>query len=78
MLAVFETVVNKFGPWFICFAMIGVFLYETHRHEETLVSINSQLTNALEAVAKVHETQTELLARDGFILPPLNGPQPSR
>ena len=38
MLVVFETVVNKFGPWVICFAMIGVFLYEAHRHEETLIS----------------------------------------
>ena len=78
MLVVFETVVNKFGPWIICFAMIGICLYEAHRHEETLVSINSQLTTALESVAKVHETQTELLARDGFILPPPNGPQPLR
>jgi hypothetical protein len=78
MLVVFETVVNKFGPWVICFAMIGICLYEAHRHEETLVSINSQLTTALESVAKVHETQTELLARDGFILPPPNGPQPLR
>ena len=78
MLVVFETVINKFGPWFICFAMIGVFLYEAHRHEETLIAINSQLTTALESVAKVHETQTELLARDGFILPPPNGPQPLR
>ena len=61
MLVVFETVVNKFGPWGICFAMIGVFLYEAHRHEETLISINKQLTNALEAVARAHEKQTELL-----------------
>jgi hypothetical protein len=61
MLAAFETVVNKFGPWVICFAMIGVFLYEAHRHEETLIAINRQLTNALESVAKAHEMQTELL-----------------
>ena len=78
MLVVFETIVNKFGPWFICFAMISVFLYEAHRHEETLISLNGQLTAALESVAKVHESQTELLARDGFILPPQNGPQPLR
>ncbi len=78
MLVVFETVINKFGPWIICFAMIGICLYEAHRHEETLISINSQLTNALESVAKVHETQTELLAKDGFILPPQNGPQLSQ
>ena len=61
MLVVFETVVNKFGPWVICFAMIGVFLYEAHRHEETLIAINSQLTNALVSGAKAHEVQTELL-----------------
>ena len=61
MLVVFETVVNKFGPWVICFAMMGVFLYEAHRHEETLIAINSQLTNALESVAKAHEMQTELI-----------------
>ena len=60
MLAVFETVVNKFGPWFICFAMISVFLYEAHRHEETLIAINSQLSSALESVIKAHEMQTEL------------------
>ena len=60
MLVVFETVVNKFGTWVICFAMIGVFLYEAHRHEETLIAINSQLTNALESVVKAHEMQTEL------------------
>ena len=78
MLAVFETVVNKFGPWFICFAMIGICLFEAHRHEQTLVNINSELATALEAVARVHETQTDLLARDGFILPPQGGPQPLR
>ena len=78
MLTVFETVVNKFGPWVICFAMIGIFIYQSHRHEETLISLNSQLTAALESVAKVHESQTELLARDGFILPPQDGPQPLR
>jgi hypothetical protein len=78
MLVVFETVVNKFGPWIICFAMIGICLYEAHRHEETLISLNGQLTAALESVAKVHETQTDLLARDGFILPPPNGPLPLR
>ena len=61
MLVVFETVVNKFGPWVICFAMIGVFLYEAHRHEETLIAINSQLTSALESVVKAHEMKTELL-----------------
>ena len=61
MLVVFETVVNKFGPWVICFAMIGVFLYEAHRHEETLIAIKTQLTNALESVAKAHEMQTELI-----------------
>ena len=61
MLVVFETVINKFGPWFICFAMIGVFLYEAHRHEETLIAINSQLASALESVIKAHEMQTELL-----------------
>ena len=60
MLVVFETVGNKLGPWVICFAMIGVFLYEAHRHEETLIAINSQLTNALESVVKAHEMQTEL------------------
>ena len=61
MLVVFETVVNKFGPWVICFAMIGVFLYEAHRHEETLIAINRQLSSALESVIKAHEMQTELI-----------------
>ena len=61
MLVVFETVINKFGPWIICFAMIGICLYEAHRHEETLIAINSQLASALESVIKAHEMQTELL-----------------
>ena len=78
MLAVFNVVIDKFGPWIVCFAMIGISLFESHRHEETLVAINGELAAALQAVAKVHETQTDLLARDGFILPPQGGPQPLR
>jgi hypothetical protein len=78
MLDVFNAVIDKFGPWIVCFAMIGISLFESHRHEETLVAINGELAAALEAVAKVHETQTDLLARDGFILPPQGGPQPLR
>ena len=78
MKELFEAVINKLGPWIICFAMIGILIYEHHRHEAILVSMNRTLTSAVELVARTQQTQTELMARDGFILPPQVGLLPSR
>jgi len=71
---VIEAAVDKLGPWIICAAMIGILLYEHHRHEDVLVSMNRTLTSALELVAHTQQRQTDLMARDGFILPPTDGP----
>ena len=78
MKELFESAINKLGPWVICFSMIGVLLYENHRHEATLASMNRTLASALELVADVQQQQTALLSRDGFILPPTTGLLPSR
>jgi hypothetical protein len=69
-----EAVVDKLGPWIICAAIVGILLYEHHRHEAVLVSMNRTLTSALELIAHTQQTQTDLLARDGFLLPPTVGP----
>jgi hypothetical protein len=62
-------------PWLIAAAVITLLIWEHNRTTEALVSANGRLADAVELQGKALDGVRDLLATQGYTLPPFERPR---
>jgi hypothetical protein len=66
---------NTILPWLLAGAVVTFLVYEHRRTTEALLGANARLAAAVEEQGKALEGVRQLLASQGYTLPPLGAPQ---
>jgi hypothetical protein len=62
---------NAILPWIIAAAVIGLLMVEHRRTTAALVTANGRLADAVELQGRALDGVRDLLAKQGYTLPPL-------
>jgi anti-sigma-K factor RskA len=63
---------NAILPWLIAAGVVGLLMFEHRRTTAALVDTNQQLAEAVEVQGRALEGVRDLLAKQGYTLPPLD------
>lgn len=66
---------NTILPWLLAGGVVAFLVAEHRRTTEALLGANARLASAVEEQGKALEGVRQLLASQGYTLPPLNAPQ---
>jgi hypothetical protein len=66
---------NALLPWLLAAAVVAFLVAEHRRTTEALLAANERLAAAVETQGKALEGVRQLLAAQGYTLPPLTEPQ---
>jgi large-conductance mechanosensitive channel len=66
---------NTILPWLIAAAVIALLMVEHRRTTAALLAANGRLADAVEVQGRALEGVRDLLAKQGYTLPPLDGSQ---
>lgn len=66
---------NAILPWLLAAAVVAFLVTEHRRMTEALLDANGRLAEAVEIQGNALEGVRQLLAAQGYTLPPLEGPQ---
>lgn len=66
---------NAILPWLLAAGVVAFLVTEHRRMTEALLDANGRLAEAVETQGKALEGVRQLLAAQGYTLPPLEGPQ---
>jgi hypothetical protein len=66
---------NTILPWLLAAGVVTFLIMEHRRTTEALMSANSRLAEAVEQQGRALEGVRQLLASQGYTLPPLTAPQ---
>ena len=66
---------NAILPWLLAAGVVAFLVTEHRRMTEALLDANGRLAEAVETQGKALEGVRQLLAAQGYALPPLEGPQ---
>lgn len=66
---------NTILPWLLAAGVVAFLVMEHRRMTEALLSANGRLAEAVESQGKALEGVRQLLAAQGYTLPPLEGPR---
>lgn len=66
---------NAILPWLIAAGVVALLITEHHRTTEALINANGRLATAVEVQGRALEGVRELLAAQGYTLPPLDASQ---
>ena len=62
-------------PWLIAASVVGLLMVEHRRTTDALVEANTRLADAVESQSDALDGVRELLARQGYTLPPFGVPE---
>lgn len=63
---------NAILPWLLAAGVVGLLMFEHRRTTATLVEANGRLAEAVEVQGRALEGVRELLAKQGYTLPPFD------
>lgn len=66
---------NTILPWLLAAAVVSFLIMEHRRTTDALMSANGRLAEAVEQQGRALEGVRQLLASQGYTLPPLSAPQ---
>jgi len=66
---------NAILPWLLASAVVAFLVMEHRRTTEALLAANARLATAVDQQGKALDGVRELLASQGYTLPPLTKPQ---
>ncbi|HQZ40957.1 MAG TPA: hypothetical protein PLH72_18165 [Vicinamibacterales bacterium] len=66
---------NTILPWLLAGAVVTFLVHEHQRTTEALLGANARLASAVEEQGKALEGVRQLLASQGYTLPPITAPQ---
>lgn len=66
---------NTILPWLLAAGVIALLMFEHRRTTAALVAANGRLADAVEAQGRALEGVRDLLAKQGYTLPPFDASQ---